>query len=998
MGNIYSLRKNQVGQLNKTNKIYSDLVSPKEEDSYYIYLYNLIYFYLYNQTPESNLLNKDNNFIYNDVLFEIKNMKDFLFLNYYKNIVINSFNKDFSSLPDEIEVNNIKYPDFYIYTYLKYKDQIVKLMKHEREQIEKANERYYSKNNEFNSFSYQMKIIVDEENPNNPNHTFKDNSNKEEVIISDKIFKNKYQINKEILNAYYSHLTKDCRYKITKQKKNFHCLDRKILEPYEFLNNNTSTRNSSNNTKTYNETATDLSNMSIKKPIIESTVRENKQQDSTLQSNIATPHQVVQSQVKEPFYFNKSKNKANKITSSTMFYLDKEDQDHFVVDKNETYFDYYKLSFENITCALNKGILYDPVSCINDSSHKFCYNCIFEYLKNNKSCPIDCSFLNLKDLVFEKELNNIINQLDCVCINNNKGCEFKGSVFEYKLHIESEDCLFKTLLCREYDGIFEEDNFCKFSILSKDRELFKEHKETCLESYDNCKYCGITLQRKYLMLDKNNTNYNINSDVSTKRDNIVNQADNNLDSDLMNNKDSYDDINYINTNPRSNIKKKKIDYFKNKKLRNYKYTSHYGICSLFEIECELCHDKIIRKEYENHVLYDCKNAFVRCENTGCSVYGYSNELAENHYNKCHFKPIKCAICLEEIPECDFDFHTYRECGKAVVKCGNNGCEAKILRDNLFKHTHYDCLFEVVECQYRKIGCPEYIIRKDISKHNDDFYELHEILKSKYNKNNNDNNTNEYPSCRELNNESKKKIESYLDNNEDSYICDNYNKENRNKHISKEFLIESNMDLNIIDNYCKEYEENNININEFPSENEVIGDNDAYSFYDKCINSADQNIQDTKKNIYEVNEKNNNPYEEIFNCDNILGMNDANNYSDNMKYNNQDIIGEVYKNEIISKSIIINQDNSSKNDIILKKTVDINKNLNNTTKLSVDSSFSTDGKRRKNMKLNLNNENLEVNSYVNNSNEDNLEDKRKVSQDFVILDKTDAMILDENMLK
>jgi WD40 repeat protein len=124
---------------------------------------------------------------------------------------------------------------------------------------------------------------------------------------------------------------------------------------------------------------------------------------------------------------------------------------------------------EKYICAFCTAVIKDAVE--TKCGHLFCDSCMKESLKrHNYKCPIDNKFV-MEHMIhpayfIRRELNN----LEVKCINNEKGCEWKGSLIKIPTH--EEICLYKEEKCA----------LCSMKMFKKD---IKTHND------DECKYRSV---------------------------------------------------------------------------------------------------------------------------------------------------------------------------------------------------------------------------------------------------------------------------------------------------------------------------------------------------------------------------------------------------------------------------------------------------------------------------------------------------------------------------
>ena len=136
-------------------------------------------------------------------------------------------------------------------------------------------------------------------------------------------------------------------------------------------------------------------------------------------------------------------------------------------------------------------------------------------------------------------------------------------------------------------------------------------------------------------------------------------------------------------------------------------------------------------ELEGHLSAangDCLFVRVSCNN-GCGE-SLERRYMEDHCTKsCPKRPYHCQYC-------DF-YATYdvvcnkhiRTCKKYPVPCPNGCRDVSLVKGQLKKHIS-ECPIEVLECDFKELGCNEKIPRKDLVKHMEDNMRSHLTLVSK----------------------------------------------------------------------------------------------------------------------------------------------------------------------------------------------------------------------------------------------------------------------------
>ena len=99
--------------------------------------------------------------------------------------------------------------------------------------------------------------------------------------------------------------------------------------------------------------------------------------------------------------------------------------------------------------------------------------------------------------------------------------------------------------------------------------------------------------------------------------------------------------------------------------------------------------QVLRKDLNRHEREECPRRLYKCPY--CMVAGEYQERTTTHYDKCP---------------------------KVLIPCPNSNCFSSISRCELSDHRKI-CEFEIVSCKYANIGCKMSILRKDLTKHEND---------------------------------------------------------------------------------------------------------------------------------------------------------------------------------------------------------------------------------------------------------------------------------------
>ena len=98
---------------------------------------------------------------------------------------------------------------------------------------------------------------------------------------------------------------------------------------------------------------------------------------------------------------------------------------------------------------------------------------------------------------------------------------------------------------------------------------------------------------------------------------------------------------------------------------------HYALkgmhddCELMPIDCDLCHNKIIKKHISYHKELECKYRLIKCK--GCSTIMTFLSL-QLHNQMCPGRLIQCNNCNQSIKASYYQTHKMNDCVNRLVKC------------------------------------------------------------------------------------------------------------------------------------------------------------------------------------------------------------------------------------------------------------------------------------------------------------------------------------------
>jgi len=126
----------------------------------------------------------------------------------------------------------------------------------------------------------------------------------------------------------------------------------------------------------------------------------------------------------------------------------------------------------SLRCAVCTGVFDDPkrLPC----GHVFCKICIDSLPK--KLCPIDRSEFQIDKIVDDRNMRDIINELEIYCSSKDKGCTWEGEVREMSYHLQ-ETCNYTLFPCKN----------CSVPIM---RISANFHELTCAGSMITCPTCS----------------------------------------------------------------------------------------------------------------------------------------------------------------------------------------------------------------------------------------------------------------------------------------------------------------------------------------------------------------------------------------------------------------------------------------------------------------------------------------------------------------------------
>ena len=135
---------------------------------------------------------------------------------------------------------------------------------------------------------------------------------------------------------------------------------------------------------------------------------------------------------------------------------------------------------------------------------------------------------------------------------------------------------------------------------------------------------------------------------------------------------------------------------------------HVAKCGFIEVpcpkQCKYDNNEVkcfMQKDLEEHLKTCCPNRDHECEHCGKkSPYAFITQV---HDGKCR---------------------------KKIIPCPNAGCGDTMERQQVRKHVRTKCLYAVIPCKYKGLGCDTELKREDMAAHEqDDKFHLHMALET-----------------------------------------------------------------------------------------------------------------------------------------------------------------------------------------------------------------------------------------------------------------------------
>ena len=115
---------------------------------------------------------------------------------------------------------------------------------------------------------------------------------------------------------------------------------------------------------------------------------------------------------------------------------------------------------------------------------------------------------------------------------------------------------------------------------------------------------------------------------------------------------------------------------------------------------------------EEHLIV-CDKLVVKCYNA-CDVILLRNELDLHLTHSCVKRPVICEHC-DEIFMYEKLTNHYLKCFEYQIPCPNK-CNVNLKRKLLDSHLELECANMVVECPYKKFGCEQEVLRRELEEH------------------------------------------------------------------------------------------------------------------------------------------------------------------------------------------------------------------------------------------------------------------------------------------
>ena len=137
-----------------------------------------------------------------------------------------------------------------------------------------------------------------------------------------------------------------------------------------------------------------------------------------------------------------------------------------------------------------------------------------------------------------------------------------------------------------------------------------------------------------------------------------------------------------------------------------------------------CMWKCKLKNINNHLGYNknCQFEEVMCPNE-CGKMMERRHLTNHLKTACPRRKVNCKYCHDTGEHQFIESQHKEECPKLPLPCPNKCEVGSVLREDMEAHMK-ECPLEMIQCEYRNVGCNVKIARKDQQKHNKEKMEEH----------------------------------------------------------------------------------------------------------------------------------------------------------------------------------------------------------------------------------------------------------------------------------
>ena len=119
------------------------------------------------------------------------------------------------------------------------------------------------------------------------------------------------------------------------------------------------------------------------------------------------------------------------------------------------------------------------------------------------------------------------------------------------------------------------------------------------------------------------------------------------------------------------------------------------------------------KLLEPHLFNECEKQDLNCPNEGCQVKIMRQDLS-NHLENCDYRLVKCRYCMKDICLQKMNLH-YNDCPQYPLVCIQL-CGKMVQRCDMENHIKNNCDNTLLKCPYEKFGCVAELMKKDLSTH------------------------------------------------------------------------------------------------------------------------------------------------------------------------------------------------------------------------------------------------------------------------------------------